>query len=485
VSPATCTSVQYTIDGFPFGSAVTSSPYTLSWATTTAANAVHVIGSTATDSNGQTNTAATVSVTVSNSIPGCFVSTDNTGLTPLSWTAHQAIGTQSANFTSTVVIAPWTANQDTVFALSQAAMNAYGQGAALLRFNSSGSIDVYKGSTGYTSDNAATYSAGTAYTFTVTINFTGPNAGTYSVAETSPSSIVIATNYAFRSGASTASLGFINSIANNTTPDTQKVCNFQVGAGTSLSFSPPSVNFGSVSIGSTPSQMINVSSAGGPTTFTSVTLTGSTDFSKTNTCSGSQTTCSTTVQYAPSTTGLATATLTYVDSATGSPQVVNLTGTGIAAASSATPSPTSVNFGNVQLHTNSASGPIVVTLMNGPVTFTGVTFDNPDFAVSSNTCTGSVSVPTCQTVVLFTPSSLTNETATMTYHDNAPSGGSTQTVALVGTGVNLPTPAPAVQFVFQENFPVTVTIRGKTYTQNYSGTCTCNLVNSQWSCQCQ
>jgi hypothetical protein len=489
---ATCTSVQFTIDGFPFGAPDTSSPYTTSWNTATAANANHVIGATATDSNLQTGTAGTVAVTVNNSIPGCFISTDNAGTTPLSWTANQAFTPQSANFSPTVIVAPWTANQNTVFAFSQNPMGAYTDGAALLRANSSGVWDAWNDTVGnYAAVNSAPYSAATAYSFTFTINFTGANAGTYNISETSPSSIVIATNYAFRSTALIASLGYINSIAVNDTPDTQKVCNFLIAPTSSLTFSPVSLNFGNVVVSSgTPTLTDTVTSSGGSTTFTSVAITGNADFTiNSNGCTGSQTSCTTVVKFAPTATGVESATLTYTDNATGSPQTVAITGTGIASPSSATPSPTSVNLGNVQLNLpgGAVSGPVIVALTNGPVTFdsTPVTFDNPDFSVASNTCNGSVSTPTCQTTVRFIPSSLSNETATMTYHDNAPSGGSTQTVALVGSGVNFPTPAPATQFVWNGSIPIQVTVKGKTFSMDYPTTCTCNLVNSQWSCQCQ
>jgi hypothetical protein len=488
---ATCSSVQFFIDGFPFGAPDTSSPYTTSWNTSTAANANHVIGATATDSNSQTGTAGTVTVTVNNSIPGCFISTDN-GATPLSFTGNLAFTPQSANFSPTVIIAPWTANQNSVFGFSQNPMAAYGDGAVLLRANSSGVWDAYKGSiSNYAADNSAPYSAATAYSFAFTINFTGPNAATYSVSETSPSSIVIATNYAFRVGAPITSLGYINSIAVNDTPDTQKVCNFLIAPASTLTFSPVSLNFGNVVVSSgTPTLTDTVTSSGGATTFTSVAITGNADFTiNSNSCTGSQTSCTTVVKFAPTATGVESATLTYTDNATGSPQTVAITGTGVAAASSATPSPTSVNLGNVQLNLpgGGVSGPVIVTLTNGPVTFdsTPVTFDNPDFSVASNTCNGSVSLPTCQTTVRFIPSSLTNETATMTYHDNAPSGGNTQTVALQGNGVNFPTISPAVQFV--GTMPFSMTIKGKTYSYTVPVTCTncTQLSANSYSCACQ
>jgi hypothetical protein len=488
---ATISSVQFFIDGFPFGAPDTSSPYTTSWNTATAANANHVIGATATDSNNQPGTAGTVTVTVNNSIPGCFISTDN-GMTPLSFTAHQAFTAQSANFSPTVIIAPWTANQNTVFALSQNPMGAYTDGAVLLRANSSGVWDAWNDNVGnYAAVNSAPYSAATAYTFSFTINFTGANAGTYNISETSPSSIVIATNYKFRSTALIASLGYINSIAPNDTPDTQKVCNFLIAPASTLTFSPVSLNFGNVVVSSgTPTLTDTVTSSGGSTTFTSVAITGNSDFTiNSNSCTGSQTSCTTVVKFAPTATGVETATLTYTDNATGSPQTVAITGTGIASPSSATPSPTSVNLGNVQLNLpgGAVSGPVIVTLMNGPVTFdsTPVTFDNPDFSVASNTCNGSVSVPSCQTTVRFIPSSLSNETATMTYHDNAPSGGSTQTVALQGNGVNFPTPGPAVQFV--GTLPFSMTISNKTVTYSIPVTCT-NCVSTSansYTCTCR
>jgi hypothetical protein len=433
---ATVSSIQFTIDGFPFGAAGTSSPYTLSWNTITAANANHVIGASCTDSNAQVGTAGTVTVTVSNSIPGCFISTDN-GSDSLSWTANQAFTAQSANFTATVTITPNTPTQDSVFALSQAPMNVYGQGAAVLRANSSGFWDVWKGSTGYTSDNSAPYTAGTAYSFTFTINFTGPNAGTFSLSETSPSSIAIATNYAFRATASIASLGFINSISDNDTPDTAKVCNFQVGSATSLTFSPTSLSFGNVTETASSTLPINTSTSGGAVTFSSAVLTGSTDFSiGSNTCTGSvPSSCSTAITFAPTAAGLETATLTYTDSATGSPQTISLSGTGVAPVAVLTFVPSPLAFGNVT-ETNTASLSIAVSTAGASTTFSSVGISgNADFSISGNTCTGTVAT-NCSTTIHFTPTGAGAESATVTYTDNA--SGSPQTVSVTGTGVALP-----------------------------------------------
>jgi hypothetical protein len=59
-------SVQFLIDGLPLGTAITSSPYTMSWDTGAATNGSHVLKATATDNAANTATSAGVTVTVSN-----------------------------------------------------------------------------------------------------------------------------------------------------------------------------------------------------------------------------------------------------------------------------------------------------------------------------------------------------------------------------------------------------------------------------------
>lgn len=443
---ATVGSIQFAIDGSTFGAAGTASPYTLSWNTLTAANGAHTIGAVCTDSNGQTGTAGTVTVTVSNSMPGCFVSGNNTN-----WNTYQAFTTQSGTFTATFTATPNTANQDSVIGLSQSPATAYGNMAAIIRFNSSGDIDAYQGSIpGYTAVNTAPYSAGTAYTFSMTVNI---GAGIYSVSETSPSSIVIATNYAFRPTAAASSLSYVNAASDNTTPDTVQLCNFQIGGTASLTFSPAGLSFGNVTVGGNSTQTITSTTSGGSVTFTSVAISGNADFTiASNACTGSiPSSCATQIQFAPTSAALESATVTYTDSATGSPQTVTVSGTGVPATPTLSVSPASLNFGGVQIHTTSSSGPIVLTISSGPVTFTGTPSlsgaNAADFALASNTCTGSVSAASCQTVVSFTPSVVSAESATLSYTDDAT--GSPQSVALTGTGFLAPHPPTAVHATVQ------------------------------------
>src|SRR5262249_31088762 len=58
--------VQFRLDGANLGAEATTSPYSLSWNTTTASNGLHTVTAVARDAAGNTATAAAVTVTVFN-----------------------------------------------------------------------------------------------------------------------------------------------------------------------------------------------------------------------------------------------------------------------------------------------------------------------------------------------------------------------------------------------------------------------------------
>jgi peptidoglycan/xylan/chitin deacetylase (PgdA/CDA1 family) len=62
--------VQFQLDGQPLGNAVTTSPYTYSWDTTSAANGSHSLTAVATNTSGQSTTSDPVTVTVNNQTTG-------------------------------------------------------------------------------------------------------------------------------------------------------------------------------------------------------------------------------------------------------------------------------------------------------------------------------------------------------------------------------------------------------------------------------
>lgn len=62
-------SVQFILDGSPLGSAVTSSPYTISWNTASSSDGSHILTASTTDTNSNIATSSQISITVDNTPP--------------------------------------------------------------------------------------------------------------------------------------------------------------------------------------------------------------------------------------------------------------------------------------------------------------------------------------------------------------------------------------------------------------------------------
>src|SRR5206468_1052600 len=123
---------------------------------------------------------------------------------------------------------------------------------------------------------------------------------------------------------------------------------------------PTSVTFASQLVGSTSaSQSSMVKNTGTDVlTITSIGTTGSNaaDFGQTNDCPGTlavNATCTITVTFSPTATGVRAANAQITDDAGGSPQSIALSGTGTAPA--LTLSPATVNFGSQRVGTTSAA----------------------------------------------------------------------------------------------------------------------------------
>jgi hypothetical protein len=204
---------------------------------------------------------------------------------------------------------------------------------------------------------------------------------------------------------------------------------------------PSNLTFGSQTVGVvSEAQSVTLNNTGDAAlSLTSVAVTGTnaSDFVPTNTCATSLATgshCTFSVTFTPSATGSRAASLTITDNATGSPQMVSLTGTGAAPVVSLSPS--SLSFANQSLGT--ASMPQTVTLTNSGnaalnVTSLAITGANAgDFSQASN-CGNSVAAgANCTINVTFTPSASGSRAAALTVTDDAT--GSPQMVSLTGTG---------------------------------------------------
>jgi trimeric autotransporter adhesin len=144
--------------------------------------------------------------------------------------------------------------------------------------------------------------------------------------------------------------------------------------------------------------------------------------------------CTFSFTFTPSTTNPETATASINDSATNSPQIVTLTGTGLVPVSV---TPATLTYASQTVGTTSAAKTVTVK-NNLPTTLTisGITITGPnksDFAQLATTCGSSLgSGASCTVSVTFKPTATLARTAALNVADSAST--SPQTVALSGTG---------------------------------------------------
>lgn len=198
--------------------------------------------------------------------------------------------------------------------------------------------------------------------------------------------------------------------------------------------SPTTVSFAGQGVGTSSSpQTVTLTNDGDATlTITGVSITG--DFTESDNCVGSVNigaTCSITLTFTPSVEGARTGTLTITDDASGSPQSVPLSGTGLL--SVAILSPSSLSFANQGLDITSPAQTVTLTNPgNLALSISNVAISG-DFA-ETNTCGATLAAGSnCSFTITFTPSALGVRTGTLTLTDNA--SDSPQTLPLQGAGV--------------------------------------------------
>jgi hypothetical protein len=181
------------------------------------------------------------------------------------------------------------------------------------------------------------------------------------------------------------------------------------------SLSPVSLTFPSQAIGTSSNpQSVTLSSTGSAALAIS-SIAASGDFSQTNNCGASLATgnnCTINVTFTPTATGTRTGAVTITDNATGSPHVVNLSGTGTGTAPVVSLSTTTLALGSQPVGTTSAAQ--TVTLSNTGnatlnITSIAITGTNASDFAQTNTCGSSVAAGAdCTINVTFKPSGLRN-----------------------------------------------------------------------------
>src|SRR5579864_199649 len=193
-------------------------------------------------------------------------------------------------------------------------------------------------------------------------------------------------------GTRTGTITFTDNAANS--PQTVSLTGTGTAAsGPVASLSPSSLAFGNQTV-NTPSaaQTITLTNPG-TAALTITSIAASAKYTQTNTCGTSVAAganCTISVTFTPTATGVQNGTITITDNATGSPQTVSLTGTGIAATAPAVSfSPTSLSFGNQNLNTPSAAQTVTLT-NSGTAALTITSIAASAKYTQTNTCGASV-----------------------------------------------------------------------------------------------
>jgi hypothetical protein len=198
--------------------------------------------------------------------------------------------------------------------------------------------------------------------------------------------------------------------------------------------SPTTVSFGGQPVGtSSASQTVTLSNPGGaPLVISAITTNG--DFSQTNSCGASLAagaSCSVAVVFAPTAAGTRQGTLSVTDNASGSPQTVSLSGTGLVPVGVI--SPASLSFGDQIVGTTGAVQTAILSNTGAaPLAISGFSVTG-DFA-QTNAC-GSVLAAgaSCTVTVTFTPNAPGIRAGTLTVSSNSSTG--TLSLSLSGNGL--------------------------------------------------
>ncbi len=237
--------------------------------------------------------------------------------------------------------------------------------------------------------------------------------------------------------------------------------------------SPPSLTFASRLVGTTsPAQTVKLSNTGSvPLNISSIATTG--DYTETNNCNaslGKGASCNINVSFTPTATGTRSGTLSVTDNASGSPQTVALSGSGIAPAAAL--SPASLTFAGQLVGTTSSAQS--VTLSNtgsAPLNISHIATSG-DYTQNTN-CGGSLGAgASCNINVSFKPTATGTRTGTLSVTDNA--SGSPQTVTLSGSGI-APAAALSPASLTFANQLVGTTTAAQTVTLSNTGSAPLNI----------
>jgi hypothetical protein len=232
-----------------------------------------------------------------------------------------------------------------------------------------------------------------------------------------------------------------------------------------VDLSASSLSFGNQSDGTTSSpQSVTLTNTGNVVLFVngvSITGTNGKDFAQTNKCGQVEPagTCTINVTFTPTIVGSEIADVSISDNAANSPQLVPLSGTGVASGPQVLLSASSLAFATQLVNTSSAAQVVTLTNTGGAALTIASIVTKGNFS-QVNTCGASVAAgANCTITVTFRPTAINTRFGSVTVTDNAAT--SPQTVSLTGVGTYVELSPTSLNFgtvsVGRSSSPETIT----------------------------
>lgn len=281
------------------------------------------------------------------------------------------------------------------------------------------------------------------------ISITGANASSFSQTSTCLATLAPNASCSVSINFTPATVGALTAnlqVADNApgSPQTLVLNGTGIAPAPAVTFSLPALSFPSTNQGSSsaPQALTVISSGNTALHISSVSLAGPnpSDFSFTNNCTAPlapSANCTISLVFTPTAAGQRVANLMIADDASGSPQTVALSGTGIAVVPALTFSPPSPSFPSTTQGTSSAPQSIsVINSGNAPLQISSVSLSGSsaaEFSLSTN-CAGFLTpAASCTAFLVFSPVSTGQSAAMLTVTDDAP--GSPQSATITGMAV--------------------------------------------------
>ncbi|MGA8617510.1 MAG: choice-of-anchor D domain-containing protein [Candidatus Sulfotelmatobacter sp.] len=273
----------------------------------------------------------------------------------------------------------------------------------------------------------ATYLGGSADEFAAGIAL--DSSGNIYIAGSTDSTDLPVTQGAFQNTFGGSTDAFMLKIAPNSAP--------------AVTLSPDSLQFPMANVGSTSQPQTVLLRNMGTSSLSISSIGASGDFAESDNCGTSVPaagSCTLSVTFTPTAPGLRSGSVQILDNASGSPHVINLSGSGAGPIAALTPA--SLTFSTQQIGTSSAAKAVTLTNTGNMTLNVGSMQSMGDFAQVNN-CPSTLAVnASCTINVTFTPTATGMRSGTIAISDNAQ--GSPQTANLTGTGSAVPAPIASV-----------------------------------------